>query len=725
MSGSGKAGGRRPWRGFVLAGALALLAVQAAASTASTAPAGIPRLSGPPHLDGLPDEAVWQEAAVFDGFLQATPAPGEPATQKTELRLGHDGKRLYIAVRAAERNPARIVAQQMRRDVPALESDDHVKIVLDVEGQARNGFVLLVNPNGTQRDSLVFDGARMREDWDALWYSEARVDEHGWTAEIVVPLAALGVRRGEAVTWRFNAERWMSAEQQRVRLANAEADKEVSALADALPLAGATPDAEGWGLRVKPSVRLTYRDSDGASRTRLEPGLELFHQAESGLRTTAAINIDVGEAEADERVVNLTRFPILVPEKREFFLQDAGRFSFGGLTESMLPFFSRRVGVGEAGELLDLEAGLKMAGTVAGIEFGALGAQVAPGELPGQPRAQVGVLRAARGLGEHGRLGVIATAGNPQGTGGSQLVGVDGQWRDTRLFGSRTLEANAGLQQSANEGLGSGRAIGASIDYPTEGFTGMLAVQRVDENFLPALGFLSEAGVARAEGSLGWWHLTADGGHVLPGMDFSARRRLDGSERSLQINPEIELMNAAGDFLLPEVFFEEDRLAQGYELLPGVQLPAGAYRWRYLYLLAESSPARVLSATAEWRHGGFYDGTRRDLVGTLAWKPGRHWLVKGGAGRNDIELASGRFIVHTRLARVEYTPSNRLSSTALVQWDNVSRELGAMARLRWMWAPGRELLFGLDHSHIDADTGLPLERRRTAATLKWVWNFDA
>lgn len=689
---------------------------------ASSQPA-VPRLSSAPRIDGQLDDAAWQEAVLFDGFVQASPAAGESPTQKTEVRIGHDGQRLYIAVRAFERSPARIVAQQMRRDVEALDYDDHVLVVLDVEGQARNGFILLVNPNGTQRDSLVYDGLRVRHDWDALWQSEARVDDQGWSAEIEIPLAALGVRQGAPALWRINAERWMSAEQQRVRLAHAGGDKEVSALSEALPLGGARVEAGGWGLRVKPSLRLTHHDAGGLRRTRAEPGLELFHQGEGGLRTTAALNLDFGEAEADERVVNLTRFPLFVAEKREFFLQDAGRFSFGGLSESTLPFFSRRVGVGEQGQALDLEAGLKLAGTAAGIEFGALGAQVAAGDEPGQRRARVGVVRAARGVGENGRLGVIATTGNPQGTGGSHLWGVDGQWRDTRLFGSRTLELNVWLQQSANEGLGTGRAVGMSLDYPNEGLTGSLAVQRVDETFSPALGFLEEAGVSRAEGFVGWWHLPSSGGHVVPGMDVELRRRLDGSERSVLFNPEVELENAAGDLLLPEIYLERDRLATAYEPVPGVLLSPGEHRWTYFSLLAETSPARSVSATAEGRHGGFYDGKRREATGTLTWRPSRHWAIKGGAGRNAIEAGGGRFVVRTRLLRLDHTPSNRLTASALLQWDNVSRELGAVLRLRWAWAPRREWLVAVDHLRTDADTGLPRERR-TAATLKWLWNFD-
>ncbi|MET0332704.1 MAG: carbohydrate binding family 9 domain-containing protein, partial [Rhizobacter sp.] len=275
----GRAGVRLVW-------GCALMWAAQQVSMAKSVEVSIPRVSSAPVIDGRADDAVWQQAALFDTFLQASPQAGEPATQKTELRLAHDGRTLYIAVRADERDPKRIVAQQMHRDSDAISFDDHLLVVLDVEGRGRNGFVFQINPNGTQRDGLIFDGSHVRHDWDALWRSEARTGEGGWSAEIAVPLAALGVRPGTTLQWRLNAERWMSAEKQRVRLAHAGGDKELMALAEALPLHGAQADAGGWGLRVKPSLRMTHRDADGTKRTRAEPGLELFHQGEGGLRTT-------------------------------------------------------------------------------------------------------------------------------------------------------------------------------------------------------------------------------------------------------------------------------------------------------------------------------------------------------------------------------------------------------------------------------------------------------
>lgn len=314
---------------------------------------------------------------------------GSAPSRRTELRMAHDGKALHIQVHAYDPEPAAIVAQQMRRDVEGMLTEDQVTLVFDPDGDGRNGYLFAVNANGAQFDALIFDGGQMRFDWDALWRSEARVEADGWHADITIPLSVFGRGRpiggDEVRTWRINAERWMPRGSERVRLAGIQPDKEVYSLGDALPMPAIAADHDGWGLRLKTSLRATSESAaasgTGRARQRLEPGLEVFHESPSGLRTTAALNIDFGEAEADERTVNLTRFELFRPEKREFFLQDAGRFTFGGLVESaVIPYYSRRVGLDATGRGRSLDAGLKFSGQLAGTDFGLFGARVAGGQ---------------------------------------------------------------------------------------------------------------------------------------------------------------------------------------------------------------------------------------------------------------------------------------------------------------------------------------------------------
>jgi hypothetical protein len=722
-----------------LAAAMLLFAGwDADAAWAGAAPEPIPRLSSPVILASNADRHAPDDTLVLDAFRSVAPIAGAIPARRTELRLAHDGRTLFVWIRAFDPDPSLMVARQMRRDSEDLLSDDHVTLVIDVEGGGRDGFLFAVNPRGTQYDCLVYDGGQGRCDWDALWRSEAAIEADGWRARIEIPLSALGLRGDEGAgrTWHVNAERWMPHGSERVRLSGIRPDKEVYSLGDALPVPGIATARADWGLRLKPSARLAYESAaasgTGSVRRRFEPGLELFHQSPSGLRTTAAFNLDFGEAEADERVVNLTRFELFFPEKREFFLQDAGRFTFGGLVEtSPIPFYSRRVGLDLDGRPRALDAGLKVTGTLAGTDFGAFAARVAGGPTePGEPdqrAADVAVVRAARPIGGRNRLGLIATTGNPQGTAGSRLWGVDYQFRDTQWMDGGTLEAHGWLQRSTNDAGAAGSlsdsAYGASLDYPNLGLNGYASLQRIGEAFDPALGYLSEAGVVDSDGSIGWWHRTATGGDVIPALDWTYRRTLDGRERSVLLNPEVWFANAEGDAVMPEIFFETDRLAAAYEPVPDLAVPAGRYSWHYFYLLAETSPSRPVWASMEARSGGYYDGHRNDQTLTVTWKPDPFWGLAIGGGRNAITLPAGSFTVRMATLRLDYTPTTRLAHGLLLQWDNVSAELGLSVRLRWLWAYGRELILALDRlGYTGERSGEPPQRTR--ALLKLVWNLE-
>lgn len=685
------------------------------------------------------------EAVVLDRFVQVAPVAGAAPTRLTQLNLWEDGRSLHVRVRAHDPEPAAIVARQMRRDVEGMLAEDQVTLVIDPDGAGRNGYLFAVNAHGAQFDALIFDGGQMRFDWDALWHSEAGIDAEGWWAEITLPLSVFG-RRGrggtDAVThtWRFNAERWMPRGSERVRLAGIQPDKAAYSLGDALPMPAIDADPSDWGLRVKPSVRMAYESAaasgTGQPRQRLEPGLELFHESAAGLRTAAALNIDFGEAEADERTVNLSRFELFRPEKREFFLRDAGRFTFGGLVEAaVIPYYSRRIGLDGTGRARSLDAGLKFTGQLAGFDFGLFGARVAGGPdgpaLPDQPATDVGVLRIARPLDQRSRLGMIATQGNPQGTAGSRLWGLDYQYRSTdwvwplSAAGGKTLEAHAWLQGSDNADLGAGRAWGASVQYPNIGLKGSAELQRIDEHFNPAMGYLAERGVTRGEGEIGWWHRTAGGADIIPAIDWNLRRKLDGSERSWLANPEIGYTSPAGDTVMAEMFFEGDRLATPYTLVPGVTVQPGNYRWHYLFGYLETSPSRPVSAIAELRSGRYYDGQRDDQTLQLSWQPGPHWGWRIGAGRNAIRLPSGAFTVRTASLRLDHTPSTRLAQSLLLQWDNVSQALGVSARLRWLhWlGTGTELIFALDRMGYTGELR-DQQPQQTRAVLKLVWNIE-
>lgn len=671
----------------------------------------------------LPTACETVDVALLSDFRQVAPTPSAAPTRRTELHITQDGVTLFVAIRAFDPEPNAIVARQMRRDQDAMLSEDHVALIIDPQGSRRDGWLFAVNPRGTRFDALIYDGSQLRTDWDALWHSEVRSEPDGWSVRLAIPLAIFG--QSLAADWHFNAERWMPRGNERVRLAGHRPDQEIHSLGDAIILPVAGSGCAGRSLNAKVSLRANHASStvSGAKQTeqRLEPGLEIFHESRRGLRTAVALNIDFGEAEADEREINLGRFELFRDEKRAFFQHDAGRFSFGGLEWSaVMPYYSRRIGLDANGQPQGLDAGVKLTGQAAGIDFGMLAAHVDTA-APEHDHADVAVLRLAGPLGNYRQMGLIGTYGNPEGTSGSHLWGMDYRFRDTAWRGNKTLETRAWVMESHHAQV-SATAWGASLGYHNLGPTGGAAIQHISTGFHPALGYLAEDGVLRSHGEIGWWHRTDNGEDLIPGMDWYFRRTLDGRERTVEINPEWVYRSAAGDLFVVESFHLQDRLAEGYAPLPDTWIAAGSYDWHYLHASVETTRARRLALEVSARAGEYYDGHRNDQFVALRWQPEPHWGLYGSLSRHAIRLPLGRDTARLAGLRLDHTPSTRYAQSLLLQWDSLSEELGVSLRVRWTWSPGREAFFALERIR-DMDERRESIPDQSLATLKLVWSL--
>ncbi|WP_198321022.1 carbohydrate binding family 9 domain-containing protein [Azohydromonas aeria] len=671
-----------------------------------------------PVVDGRLDEPFWQGMPPLGRFMQAAPVAGAEPTRQTTLFVAHDGATLYVAVRAQEPTAAALVARTLRRDGETIDNDDHVAIVLDPQGTGRNGFVFRVNALGAKRDGLIADGSVTRADWDTLWDAAVQMDAQGWTVEVAIPLSALAAP-ADGRAWGFNVERHVAASGERMRLFGATPEREVDSLTDAGRLAGVVPARQGWGLRLRPAVRWsTGRTAGHRSAGRLEPSLDATLGVTPTLSATLTINSDFSDADLDDRVVSLSRFELFRPEKRSFFTQDAGRFGFGGLDVEepvLVPFFSRRIGLGSS-----LDAGLKLSGTAGPVELGAFAVQV-PGR-GGGPSARMAVARAAIGLGESQRVGLVATQGTPEGLGRNRLHGLDYQFRSTRFAGERTLEAYAWTQRSDDEAQGSGTAHGASLRFPNVGLTGQLDWYDIGEAFRPALGYVRETGVRITDASIGWRHLGTHGASLITSVHAGGRTRHDGTERGRYAGLSLEWFNTRGDYLLPEFYVEHDRLAKPFEALPGVQLAAGEHRFGYAVLSAGASASRAWSGEASLRAGGFHDGQLNEQTLKLTWRPHPRWSVGPGWACHQLQAGDRSFTARTVSLRLEHTPSTRSAQSLSLQHDNVSRQTLLGLRARWALARGQEFRLAIDRTNFGpaqtAATKAPSDYRVTAA-MRW------
>ena len=344
--------------------------------------AGVASINSPIAIDGSLSETAWSSASTIGELVQRQPDTGSAPSERTEIKLLRDDDNLYVGVYAYDAEPDRIVGTQMVRDA-SLNADDRIEIVLDTFRDQRSAFYFATNPAGALVDGLAFANGQLNTDWDAIWHVRTARTSNGWTAEFAIPFKSLSFPAGENV-WGFNIARTISRKLEDGRWAGARLDTQFLQVSEAGEISNLAGLTQGIGLDLRPFLAGRWLNLSGPNNDDFsgKPGLDVFYSITPSLRLTATFNTDFGETEVDARQINLSRFSLLFPEKRAFFLEGAGVFSFAstgpetpggipGTGADLYPFFSRQVGL-IGGREVPLDAGVKLTGTVGRTEIGVL-----------------------------------------------------------------------------------------------------------------------------------------------------------------------------------------------------------------------------------------------------------------------------------------------------------------------------------------------------------------
>ena len=364
-----------------------------------------------PVIDGMLADDAWGTALPGGSLVQVDPWPGAAPTERTEFRVLHDGEQLYVGVWCFDRDVSGIVATEMARDGD-LPSDDNITIVLDTFLDRRNAYLFRVNPNGARVDALIADSNSPNLNWDGIWSVRTSVDARGWYCEIAIPFKTVSFDP-ESDTWGFNLERVIRRKDEFDRWTGAKPNLAVSDIAHTGELTGMRGLEQGWGLQLTPYALGRYSDERRVDDTDFdfEAGLDLRYSIAPNLTASFSYNTDFAETEVDARQINLTRFPLFFPEKREFFLQDEGIFQFAGgqFGNALVPFFSRRIGLDEDGDVVPIVVAGKLTGRVGDYNIGVLDALV--DDHDGLDVQNTFVGRVSRNVLESSSVGAIFTHG--------------------------------------------------------------------------------------------------------------------------------------------------------------------------------------------------------------------------------------------------------------------------------------------------------------------------
>jgi hypothetical protein len=712
--------GRRTWPLLALACAGSSLAqtpgtISAAAGDKRVV---ITRAATPPVIDGKLDDAVWATATPFDDFHQVNPQEYAPASERTEIRLLYDDDALYVAAKLYQ-PPDEITAHVLRQNA-SITGDDTLFVTIDPFNSRRAGYFFGINPNAVRYDGLYRNVSEYYTDWDSIYYAETSRFDGGWIAEYKIPFKSLSFDPNTD-TWGLNFSRTIQTRHEDIAWASRNRRWDPSTAGQ---MTGLYDLDQGIGLDIVPSAsatntRVLRSTAPDTSETDFEPSLDLFYKVTPSLNASLTFNTDFSATEVDDRQVNLTRFGLFFPEKRDFFLRESDIFEFGRIGASdgngalsnaernnARPFFSRRIGLGALGQPIDLNYGGKLSGRIGRFDLGAL--SIRQDESATADATTLSVVRAKAGIGAESTIGTVLTSGDPLTNVDNSLAGVDYLYRNSRLPGGRVLEAGAWYQRSDTPGLeGDDAAAGIGVSVPSNAkFRGGLALREVEKNFNPALGFISRRDVRDLMGHLAYTYRPTSGywQSVYFGVDGQRIEALSGGLQSQQIGfTPAQMTNRTGDVLYIRANFAKEVLETPFQISPGVVIPVGEYSFDDWGIEGRFAGYRTVSGNIAYTDGEFYDGKRQRLFGNFVWAPSPRYRTGIGFNINDIELPQGDFVTRILTAGFDIVFSSRLSWTNLIQYDNVSEIMGVNIRLNWIPEAGKEFFFVINHNLEDFD----------------------
>jgi len=657
-----------------------------------------------PLIDGKLDDEAWKAGQPYTDFVQRELREGEPVTERTEVRLLTDGEALYVGAWLFDREPSGIVPGEKIRDV-TLTNSDYFALILDTYLDRQNGFVFATTPAGVEYDAQVvkegegggvFQQGQTRAqagamggfnlNWDATWQVATSIDANGWYAEFRIPFSTLRYGAGSSQDWGINFARSIRRHNEEAFWSFIPRQFNLYRLSRAGTLKGITVPTQRIATLTPYVLSSSARNFSIDSRMKStgEFGADLKYGVTPSLTLDLTYNTDFAQVEVDEQRTNLTRFPLFFPEKRPFFLENAGVFS-AGTPQAVDLFFTRRIGIDTLGSPVPIIGGGRVSGRAGAATVGLL--QIFTDETATTDAQSFSVGRISREYGGRSRVGAIAV----------QRQSIDDGADVNRTFG---VDGRIGLSEAwtidwwgaATETPGRTRdetAFSARAGYQTAQWNNGFRYVQVGQDFNPEVGFLNRSGgyefydisfmrmVRKSEWPwLKQWN---------PHTNYRGYYGHDGYWQSGQVHIDMtEVEFARGGRFGPEYNIYHEGLRQPFEISPGVILPAGGYNWGALGLDWDTDASAKLSFTSRGDYGPFYNGNRFGQVVTLTYRRGASITTSLLLDYQDVHLDQGDFIRRLVGARVAYFFTPKVFLQSLVQYNNQAKVWNANVRFAWL-----------------------------------------
>ncbi|MGE0464049.1 MAG: DUF5916 domain-containing protein [Vicinamibacterales bacterium] len=693
------------------------------------------RAPSPIIVDGVLEEAPYRDVKPFGEFIQQEPFEGQPSTEKTEVWVFFDDANIYVAARLWETDPSRRVTSDMRRDAQNMYNNDHFAVLFDTFKDGRNAFGFSSNAQGGMFDWQVTN-EQPSNNWNGLWNVRAADFDGGWSVEFQIPFRSMRFKEG-ATEWGVNFRRmvrWRNEVSYLSPVPLAWGRRGLSKVSSAGPLVGIQPPTRMRNLDIKP-----YALGSMTTNNRATPAISNDGDANFGVDAKWGItqsvvadftyNTDFAQVEDDEAQVNLTRFSVLFPEKRDFFLEGQDVFNFAGAGSNQggggipsatqsnptnntpVVFFSRRIGL-QAGQVVPILAGSRLLGRGNGFQVGAIHMRTEEGEGDAAPATDFSVLRVNKDILSRSRIGAIATRRGPGLQGDDNYAyGVDAAinphanlainsyWAGTRDANTASAGANDDARSYRGQFNWNADRTGFQVDH-----------LYVGRGFNPEVGFLRRTAFRRTYGSARYsprprnWKGVRK---VFYEGSYDYFESPGGRPETREIQGAVRMEFTSSDQWAFEYTHQFEGLVAPFQVTPGVVVPAGAYEFRQARGMFTFSPQRPLSGTLTLTRGGFYDGTLNEVTWRGRVEIGPQFLVEPTVSLNYFDTPWGEGDSHLISARITYTLTPRMFVSALLQYTSATEQATTNARFRWEYEPGSELFVVYSDGRNTALRGFP------------------
>ncbi len=650
-------------------------------------------------IDGVLDEAIWESISPITEFVQRLPQDGAEPTEKSQMQIAYNDQYLYFGFTFYDSEPEKVRATILNRG-GWIHRDDKLEIALDTYHDKRNAYLFEMNPLGTQDDALITDESRPGLDewaWDGVYISEGNVTDFGWVLEVAIPWTTLRFPSKDELTMGLAIKRYINRKNESVMWPHIglEYSSDVYQVSQYATLKGLKNIKRGKDVKIKPfgigGTQTQMKDDQKISDQTGSGGMDIYYGLKSNLTLNLTYNTDFAQVEADNAQINLTRFNLFYPEKREFFLTRSKLFAFGNSRQTEV-FFSRRIGLNQ-----DVAGGARMFGQIGNTSIGALNIHTrADGDLPATAYS---ALRLRSDIRDRTTVGAIVTDVT-NNDGQNSVFGLDGQMR---FWGNSSV--SAWFSQVDDKRIdGASAASMIKIDLKNDRYFLTAGQHRVDKGFQPALGFVQRTDMIGTGAIFGFTPRVGNGDELIRQWRFTGYVRdvknHAGEKESGVLSLGIDAIFESRDRMGFNIRQTTENLSNGFTLGNGVQIDADNYKDTKVQFLLRSNQSRGLWGDVKIEKGGYFGGDRTQYGGSVGKRFSNHLTLYGSANRNLISMPNqGEFTADIFGMTAEMALNRKWFGKTLIQYDNFSEQIQLYCRINWIHTPGSDLFIVLNQRY--------------------------